>query len=114
VEQYGRAHREALEKTGYLGLWHEPGQGIYHDVSRVLPDTHRGGAEAIASGYHQHQKAIFNMDRGETMYMQPEGRREERSTRKAVKSLRRQAPQRRISDMSTSQLGAAIRNRRPV
>jgi hypothetical protein len=120
IEDYSRQHREALERTGHLGLWHEPDEGVYHDATHVYPASYRGGAAAIAAGYHEEQIAVQALHVGNrakggtTVYMRPKTASQKRGTEKGVKSLRRMAPQRRIAEMPTSELGAAIRNRRPV
>jgi hypothetical protein len=118
IQRYVGRHSEALSQPAHhLGLWHEEkSDPIYHDVSVLHPNTYAGGVRAIAGGYHHEQQAIYNLDRGETVTMLPVTRRQDRETRRSIRGLRKQRPEPegKVSDMPTSQLGAALRNRRSV
>jgi hypothetical protein len=112
IEAYTNEHADALRRAGHLGLWHDEGTGVYHDATKMLPDSYRGGAGAIAEGYRQRQVSVYNIDRGHTLYMEPKGRGEQRDTRQAVGALRKMHPQERIADLPTAELARRFRERR--
>jgi hypothetical protein len=125
LRSYAQQHREALSRPGrHLGVWHEPGAGAFLDVSEVHPETYEGGVRAIAGAYrgaeglrgprHQEQ-GIYRMGTGQTLYTHPGTPEERRETGQAMKGLRKQQPRaKKVADMPTKALGAAIRNRRPA
>ena len=120
IKRYAGEHRDALSQGRYMGLWHEPESGqVYHDVSEVRPSTYRGGVTSIARGYQQGQQAIFHIDSLKSLYMHPESKGQQRSTRSTMAGLRRQrrqevGPEGRVSQMSPEDLGAALRGRRTI
>lgn len=112
----GGKARELGKPGAHLGLWHQPGVGVYHDVSHVVPGSYAGGAEAIAKGHQHGQVSVYNIGKEQTLYMHPATHSQGRQTRSAVAGIRRQRPTpgQKVADMSTSQLGAALRGRHQV
>lgn len=107
LEHYSRVHREALERTGNLGLWHEGGVGVYHDASTVYPPSYRGGVAALAGGQQGDQKAVQALhvgskerqkEGGTTVYLKPRDAEERRDHRKGMLNVVRQ---RKGRDFST-------------
>ena len=122
LKRYAGEHREALEQAGHMGLWN-PSQknapGVYHDATKVNPNTYAGGVSSIAEGYKEGQQAIYHIDSGQELQMHPQSRRQRQGTRKAMGGLRAQrpkelGPETTVHDMPTADLGAALRNRRTV
>jgi len=123
LEDYARDKAPALNEAGHLGLWHQPDEGVYEDVTDVHPPTYAGGIKAIAQaqpimgkrGVKQRgEKAIWNIGEKEEMFMKPEEPGQHQATELSMAKLRKQAPQGKISDVSTKQLKEAYLKRKPV
>lgn len=122
LKRYAGEHRDALSQAGHMGLWN-PSQkeapGVYHDATKVNPNTYSGGVSSIAEGYHEGQQAIYHIDSGNELSMHPKTQSQSRSTRRAVRGLRASrpaelGPETTVHDMPTSELGQALKNRRTV
>jgi hypothetical protein len=122
LASYTGQHREALSQPGHhLGIWHQPGEGAYLDVSRVRPETYRGGVESIAAAYHGRQglegphkqeQSIYRISKGQTLSMHPASEGERTETTQAMKGLRKKQPKAKpIAEMSTKKLSKAFRSR---
>jgi hypothetical protein len=123
LKSYTEKQAPALRSSGHLGLWYQPKQGVYHDVSDVHPPTYAGGVKAIVQAQpimaktgkiRRGEQSIYNIGESQTLTMKPKIRSEKRETRSSMRKLRGQAPQGKIRDMPTSQLAAGFRNRRTV
>lgn len=123
LKRYARRNVGALSQPGHhLGIWHEPGEGVYLDVSKVHPETYEGGVRSLAGAYHPErgvgavpERSVYRMGPGHTMYTAPSDADEQSETEQAVAGLRKQQPKAKpIAEMSTKKLGRALRNRRPV
>jgi hypothetical protein len=112
IKEYSRQHEAALHRVGHLGVWHQPKEGAYLDVSEVHPESYRGGVHAIASGYRNKQLGVYHMGGEKTLWMAPKTQRQRRETGGAMRSLRKQQPAAPvISEMSSESLRQALRKR---
>jgi hypothetical protein len=122
LASYAGQHRQALSQPGHhLGIWHQPGEGAYLDVSRVRPESYRGGVESIAAAYHgqrglegpgKQEQSIYRISKGQTLSMHPGTEGEHAETAQAMKRLRKKQPKAKpIAEMSTKKLRQALQNR---
>jgi hypothetical protein len=122
LASYTQEHQGALSQPGHhLGIWHEPGEGAYLDVSKVRPETYRGGVETLAGAYHgaaglegRKEKSVYRMGTGQTLYTAPDTEAKRTETAGAMETLAKQRPKKAkpIAEMSTKKLAKALRNRR--
>lgn len=127
LRAYAGGHQQALSQPGHhLGIWHQPGEGAYLDVSRVRPESYRGGVESIAAAYHgrkglegphKQEQSIYRISKGQTLSMHPADEGERAETTQAMKGIRKQRPggkAKTIAEMSTKKLRKAFQNRQTV